>query len=313
MMDRFNVSAFPDRSTLHPTAWAPLLLRPMLDSPEQFVVAVAAVGRGRYHVEPANRLDRLACIYGAAAEGLTMIVQASLEALLSDLATRGESALVEYRSIFSGVTLGSVSVSEAESPEDAAAFWMSSVSSLYGDADVRDDLLTTDVTELEEPNDYSERSSDRLPSLVLEAVASSDPGLAQFFNSEIRLDARRRRRNVHKILIDFAGSRLVANFGTLSILHYATSIDRLKRRMWDLKINRDRETAGLAHRAHELIVFRPQPDDPGLTSRQHGRIDAALSDLEGQADQEEIRLRSLTSVNGIASLVVERERGTRAG
>jgi hypothetical protein len=101
--------------------------------------------------------------------------------------------------------------------------------------------------------------TDRLPSLVLDYVTRRRPGLTEFFNETIRHDLPTRRGNVSRVIIDYAGSRLVANFGTLSVVSHAASVDRIKRRLWDLKVARDQEPGPLLTAStSSLFTIRPK-------------------------------------------------------
>jgi hypothetical protein len=112
---------------------------------------------------------------------------------------------------------------------------------------------------------------------------------------------------VEKVIIDFAGSKLVANFGTLLANQHAVSVDRIKRRLWDLKVDRDNEKSGLAMRDHEMIVQHPSKTDPQFSERQFERISEALASLEKQADQEEIRLRPMNTIDQIGDHLLAKE------
>jgi hypothetical protein len=71
------------------------------------------------------------------------------------------------------------------------------------------------------------------------------------------------------VFIDFSGSFLVANFGTLLLTNRAQSVDKIKRRLWDLKVDRDKQQESMMiSRTHEMIVQHPAPDDPQITERQ---------------------------------------------
>jgi hypothetical protein len=166
---------------------------------------------------------------------------------------------------------------------------------------VSDDLATSEVTEI------ASRPRDRLPALVLDYVASKRPELNKFFSAEIREQHVRRGANASAVYIDFAGSKLVANFGTLSANQHATSVDRIKRRLWDLKVDRDNERGGLAKRDHEMIVQHPSKNDPQFTEKQFDRITEALQSLEQQADQEEIRFRPLNTIDQIGEHLLQKE------
>ena len=121
----------------------------------------------------------------------------------------------------------------------------------------------------------------------------------------MRKPTARRRTDASGVFIDFAGSKIVANFGTLTAQN-ATSINRIKRGLWDLKIDRDREPT-IHKRTHEMLVQHPSFDDPQITEKQWDKISGSLKSLEQQADQVEIRLRPLHSVKDIGEHLLEKE------
>ena len=180
---------------------------------------------------------------------------------------------------------------------------MSSLSSIYSPAAESVVLGTVPIAEFPEPA----RPKDRLPALIFDYVKFKRPNLDKFFSEEIRDQHTRRRTNASAVQIDFAGSKIVANSGTLSATQHAGSVDRLKRRLWDLKVDRDHEKGSLSKRDHEMIVQHPAKNDPQFTERQSDRIREALFSLEQQADQEEIRLRPLNTVDQIGEYVLMKE------
>lgn len=199
-----------------------------------------------------------------------------------------------------------VAIREAQgiSLQQIAASWMSAMSSLYvGNHALQ---LSEELEEVFEEASAAREGGDRLPVLVLDYVAAQRPNLDKFFSNEIR-DGRQRRRNAHGVIIDFAGSKLVANFGTLASSNFTASIGRIKTRLWDLKVDRDSEPSVPATRDHEMIVQHPPMNDPQLTEKQVGRLKEALQALEEQADQEEIRLRPLNTVEQIGEHILLRE------
>lgn len=301
---------FPKKGHLRRVKWRPIMLRPILGSPEQFVVGVVAVSLDSFYIAKANCLHRLTCLYEDRWLSSKLVVESALEELERDLALRQEEALIDHHPVFSSILLGELGTADGLSTKAVATSWLRALSSLHSevvdeivqDAEAQEDDSQYDVA------DAVSQSRDPLPNLVWEAVMSRSPALARYFSREIREKAQRRRTSVHSVIIDFAGSRVVANFGTLAHgSNYAASIDRLKRRMWDLKIARDREHAGLTARSHELIVHRPSKNDVEVTQRQHGRISEALLALEEQADQEEIRMRPLDSIGDICDHLQSKE------
>ena|SRR5215510_973641 len=147
---------------------------------------------------------------------------------------------------------------------------------------------------------------DRLPKLVFDYVIARRPGLSRAFRQVGGSEPRPRRRS-HEVSIDFNGSGLVANIGTLVAGGIGPSIERIKRKMWDLKVARDLNQSPLLRLHHEMLVQRPANDDPQLTQRQLDNLQTAIDDLEKQADTEEIRFRPLTTVQEIGEHILKAE------
>jgi hypothetical protein len=296
-------SNFPSKDGLVRATWAPVLLRPIIGSPEQLVIGVAAVGDGDFCIERANGFDRLQCLFAGDANMTIVAAQAALDFLSEQLAVQPMCALTD----FSGVVIGEVREGEGESLRQIAVTWMTALSSLYRPAAATQFDLpavtavnVADVVEIEQVGD-------RLPALVLNYVIQKRPGLDRYFRKDIRDKIRQRRTNISGVNIDFAGSKLVANFGTLFASQYAPSVDRIKTRLWELKVDRDTARGALIYRAHEMIVQHPGSDNPQVTEKQAARVTEALEALEEQAKKEEICLRPLQSVTQIGEHILRQE------
>jgi hypothetical protein len=286
--------------------WAPILISPIMGSMEQMVIGVAAASAESAYVERANMFRRLECLYGPAAETIIFAAQIALDDLSADLRDRGVAALTDAKKTFSGISVGPLAEGEANSIEELCRNWMSSLSSLYSVSTM--ELMKAIGTEPAVAEAFT-ASADRLPALVLRYVTNVRPGLEPFFNEDVREQrTRRRSAKVHNVIIDFAGSRLVANFGTLMASHHAASVDKLKRRMFDLIVQRDTEAPSLRSRAHEMIVQHPEADDPQITDRQSSVLKEGLEALADQSRREEIVFVPMTSVAAIGDHVLDAER-----
>lgn len=304
-MASLDPNSFPSSQGLVKADWAPVVLRPILGSPEALVIGIAAVDRISVHLEQANRLDRLRCFYEGNADGVILAVRAGLDAFQQDIAARGPHAMQDFQPVLSGIGLGEVRQGEGHSLSHIAQSWLSSISSLYVPVSAlqADAVANTKVVQLD-----AGRTRDRLPDLVLDYVTKRRPGLVDFFSPEIRQRARRRQAtNASALYIDYAGSKVVANFGTLLANNYAASVDRLKRRLWDLIISRNAEKGALASRSHEILVQCPPEDDPQFTERQNEKIKEGVHLLQGQAEQEDVKFHALTTVSEIGDHLVFRE------
>jgi hypothetical protein len=299
----FSSASFPSFQSGVRARWAPILLEPIAGSYERLVIGVAVANADGFHLEMANALDRLRCLYADDAEAVGYVIDIVARQLRDDLAARSIQAVVEPQPPISGISVGECREAEGESLGAIAASWMRSLSSLY-----RDEIILPDAVLADDAVAQAEGVADRLPSLVMHYVGERRLGLSNFFSSDLRENRRRRLiGRSHEILIDFAGSRLVANFGTLQATGIARSVNLIKRRLWDLKVERDRDPQIAEGRQHEMIVQRPDGNDPQVTERQHSYLHDALAALEEQADQEELRLRPLTSVAEIGDHVLATE------
>lgn len=297
-------AAFP--SLPHPVRarWAPVFLTPIRGSEERLVVAVAVFNGEGFHIEAANALTRLQCLYGAQADIVMRVAGVALDDLAHELATRSAEAITNFASSVTGVSVGQPRESEGVSFQAIGSAWMSALSSLYDRDATMVELEAEDPEATYEDRFEALASGDRLPRLVLDYVIGERIGFAGFFRAD--LAARPRRRRSHEISIDFTGSKLVANFGTLQVGQITRSVDLIKRRLWDLKVDRDSET-GAFRREHEMLVQVPAENDPQVSERQLENLKIAKQALEKQADQEELRLEAFTSVAEIGQRILVAE------
>jgi hypothetical protein len=216
-------------------------------------------------------------LYGEDAAGIMRAIHFSAEHMKYDLSQRAEKALIEPTPLISGVSVGECREAEGETLNAIGASWMRVLSSLYRER--VDTAVAESPVELRQA-DALMSGGDRLPILVLDYVLNHREGLSHFFSADIR--ARRTRRSArrsYEVLIDFAGSKIVANFGTLRVANISNSVGILKQRLWELKVDRDKESVKPFPRQHEMIVQSPGADDPQITERQNDHVQRALASL----------------------------------
>lgn len=284
--------------------WAPVFFEPISGSYERFVVGVAAFNDHGFHLEWANQLDRLTCFYGANARGAISAIQIAGEYLQEDLAKRAGRSIGEPDPAVSGIAFGDTREAEGNSLEGIAQSWMAALSSLYQSGMAQDSRSR----ELVEVAAETEGSGDRLPFLVCDYVKSKRVGFGDFFSADLRENRQRRaKRNSQEPVIDFSGSRLVANFGTLKASSLPRSFELVKLRLWDLNTVQVRDHDSMAARNYEMILQRPAKDDPQVSDKQHNRLEEALKELEEQADEKQLRLRPLETYQQIGDHVLKAE------
>ncbi len=296
-------SIFPTLTSSVQANWAPILFAPIVGSYERFVVGVAAVNETGFHLELANSLDRLKCFYGEDAVAIANAIHIAGDYLRHDLAKRSHEALIKPDPAVSGITVGELREGEGASLQAIAQSWIVALSSLYTQG-----AASVVAVDLEEIATETEASGDRLPFMVCEYVKSQRDGLARFFSPDLVAgNGRRSRRSNQEPVIDYSGSRLVANFGTLRVSALSRSFELVKLRLWDLNTVQIRERETMLHRDYELILQSPGKDDPQVSDKQWQRLDSALQELEEQADEKKLRLRPMKTVAEIGDHVLRLE------
>ncbi|KAB2700309.1 hypothetical protein NJB95_20505 [Brucella intermedia] len=300
----FESNMFPGISQLISAKRAPIIFRPFIGSPEQLVVGVVTYCANGMHIERANRLERLSCLFGEEIAGAVLAIEVALDQISETAEVDLLSMELIADSSVSAVSIGTSHGCQGKDLKQMAVAWLSAMSALYvaiDDTDAGNYSSLGKVVRLEVEN-----SKERLPGLILEYVSTKRPSIRNAFSDEIRDGKLRRRTGAHGI-IDFSGNKIVANFGTLNAQNHASSIDRIKRRMWDLKVDRDSEKGAFLKRNHEMLVQHPPANDPQLSQKQVDKIHDSIAELERQADQEEIRLRPMHSVAEIGEHLITAE------
>jgi hypothetical protein len=298
-------SAFPAFASSIRAHWVPIFLSPIRGSEERLIIGVAVFNSSGFHIEAANALTRLQCLYGSQADIVIQVAGIVLDELKHDVALRSAQAFLDFRPSVTGLAIGEIREAEGVSLQAIGAAWMSALSSLYDPDAVAVALEADDPEATYEDRFEALASGDRLPALVLDYVIENRAGLASFFRSD--LGKRPRRRRSHEVSIDFTGSKLVANFGTLQAGQLTRSVDLIKRRLWDLKVERDSATTSVFRREHEMLIQMPAANDPQVSEKQFENLEVARRSLEEQADQEDLRLEAFASVAEIGERVLAKE------
>jgi hypothetical protein len=255
------------------------------DSREHLVVAVPA-------------LERLACIYGDAAAALSHSAAFALTTLRRSLATDGTAALTSLRVPVDGVFIGPVRTGAGESLEEIARTCLIQSASLVERAvDEEDSVAAAESGAL---------STRRLERLVQETVVGTRPDLAKAFNRSFQITTAARPMRV-----GFVGRRLAANFGLIVPGPLATLVNNAKAKLWDLEQLRAGSQTGIFQAnvgmGFELLLHRARKDDPQYSDRQLKSVDAAVVELEEEADKVSIRCRAMTSPGQMADFLLQQE------
>lgn len=303
-----SMDSFPRRTGTSVFSWAPIYFHPIPTSPERLVIGVVVADAVRATIVEANRLDRLECLFGASSTSVLEAATLSLKALQEDVQQRGIEVLRAFDSPMSGVGIGETMVAEGRGFEEVGQVSLRSISSLFGHPStelVHQKEVQWHLVERAASSDKPARP--KVPSAVMEYVAKRNRDLLPNFATARAARERLQRANPHTPILDYSGRRVAANFSALESNH-ASSVNAVKRRMWDLGLDRIREEkAGKIHREHEMLVRAPEHSSAGISELVLQRIRKALADLEKEADLNEIRLRPLVSVEEIGEHLLQME------
>lgn len=304
-VDSLNSEMFPTLSRSLDAHWRPVLLNPIVGSPESFVIGVVASDGRDYAIEMANELERLECLYGSDAQVLKFAVCAVQSHLEECFEQSASVSLWQLMPPLESVHFGEVREADGHTVQELARSWMSSLSSLYT---LHKEQMSKIAEVLEVQPASGSGNKDRLPTLVMNAVIRKELSLVRYFDSSLAEQPKSRNRNAH-VQIDYSSPRLVANFSTLQAGRIAPSVRRIKTRLWDLKIDRDRqiEEELSSHEHHELILQFPSESDPQVSGRQYRNLKSAYDELEAQADDVKLRLRAFESVEEISDHLLKVE------
>lgn len=295
---------FPNKHGLVTADWAPLLVRPIAGSPETLVAAVAAANGQGFHLEPANALVRLQCLYAVNAKAVEFAIQASIEMWQSAIAQRGIAALGDPPAMFTGVSIGEIRRGENTSVQEIARSWLAALSSLHDPSKLsKAPALILDAQMMA----VQPRPKDRLPRLVFDAMEERNSNLASNFRDDIREMGqklkRRAKLRAYDVIVDYNSNVQSVNFVTLKSAGAKTSIDAVKRGMHDLRLSRD--GAANDDKPYRLVLQRPAPNDPQFTEQRLAQIAEAVEELKAQTIGEGLQFSDHAQVEEIA---VELER-----
>lgn len=303
-MSDMQILGFPTRRG-RTFGWAPILFQPIQYSPERLIIGVAVVERSSVHLLRANRLDKLACLFGDAAEDAIFAAEVALQAIEHDFLAGNASIIQGYSASVSGVSIGELREAEGEHWLEVAERWFSASSAMFQKSEIELlSLVPSEVANAVAMAPSVPAPRERLPSLVAEYVTKQRPSLRSGFSPSVF--GRVEKRHPADPKIDFRGFRVNANFATL-FANRTTSVDRIKRRMWDLKVLKERAEGNLFDQRFEMFVQHPRRDDPQVSDAQQKRLMESINVLEGEADTVEIRLRPLTSVEEIGDFLLAAE------
>lgn len=294
----FEQIQFPKRRSTQRASWVPVYIEPVVGSGERLCIGVVVADTQEHLVVPVPALERLACIYGDSAAALSYSAALALTTIRQRLSGQGAALLSSLRAPLEGIVVGHVRTGAGESLEEIARTSLMQSASLVEKAVEEEDSV--------EAAERTALSTRRLERLVQETVVGKRPDLVNAFNKSFRITTEARAMRV-----GFVGRRLAANFGLIVPGPLATLVNNAKAKLWDLEQLRTGSQSGIFHghtgMSFELLVHRARKEDPQYSDRQLKSVDAAVVELEEEADRVSIRCRAMTSPGQMADFLLEQE------
>jgi hypothetical protein len=286
--------------------WAPVVLQPVPGSPERFVVGCLVADGASSHLEFANSLDRLSCLYGEKADSLLMALKYAEQSLRVDLTQRKFSEFDSSILPLAGLQFGEVREGVGADLSDIGRSWMSVMSSFHTVPTKVDVVLPT--AESTAMTGERKAAALPLPILILDDIASKRFDLIHYFSERLRTKrGTKTKKRQFGVNIDFSGRKLVANFASLETSKMTASVGSMQQRLWELKVERDRNNQGNVVKQHELIVRVPTEIELNGEQWRLENVREAIGELVRQADMEELRLRPFPSTSAISAHILALE------
>jgi hypothetical protein len=297
---------FPIEGGLADGFWQPVFFRFNFDTPERLVAAVVAFANGQWHLERANSLERLKCLYGSDALVALDIIKIGLDELQASFERIEQNNILGV----TGLELGTKYDAQGRDASEIAQRWLRQTSSLHnqrrenhnpilGEVDTTAvfDALARDI------------SKDRLSVLVMEQMVKVSPQSRGMFNSHVhKLEKHEGAKFLsHGAYVAFNGKKVAANFSTIRPGRNKISVDISKRLMWDLKQHRVQAHSLLDQQLHEMFLFHPKRDDPMISTKQFDNVMDVVETLRGEGENHNIKVVAQDSVVAISEALIAAE------
>lgn len=252
--DEINENIFPETKHLQSFNWSFVTFRPRHYSVEQFIIGVIAWNKFEFYFSKANQLDRLLCFYQGASDGIVHGINISLNAIENNLREIGAEFLNSPSLPVLGVGFGEPASAQGMSARHVAERWHTTSSSLYN-PDVIEEVIVNDNSTANSRTQIYRKPIDELQlgQEIMKYVVAQRPDYRKNFNPIISPQSRKSKRRPFESEIDYTGSKIVASFATFLKPTFPSG-RRVKQRLWDLSISKNKETLFTGNRKHIMLV-----------------------------------------------------------
>jgi len=266
--------------------WVPVFWEPVSGTGEQLMVGVVVRFDSNITAHRIIREDVLTALYGKSSGKPLSMIEFALNDLKTIAIHRGLEALEHESSM--GLSCRRARLTEPESIDDALRTAATMFSSL-ANIDLVDSLEDIDVPNQEEQVRHWTID-------VREKVLTTRPALGKSFNKAVKFYP-----DGEPVRFGFINDRAVIHFGVLRPIQQSSSLRDSRARLWELA--RAQEAVKRPHAA--LLLAVPRVGDPVLGEKQLAYAQRNQREIEREADEVQIRLRTVTSADEGAKLVLE--------
>lgn len=265
-------------------------------SDEVLTIGVAARGADNAcRVRPAIRPYVLEAMFGVQSPGVSKLIEVACISLQNHLQKHGR--FDGWIPPASGISLGKV-----------RSTYSSDIVGLLRQAVALTASLAAMDMELDENNPDEEEDSvgsrqDPWPKLFEGAVISRNPRLQGYFNVSFKVS-----ENARPSKIFYLSERVALNTGKLIPgSRLSAMLERSKARLLDLLTVRDRDDRLVPRTHYELVVYRPDFDDPTYSERQIDSLKRSIEALEESGDKHCLRVHAVVSAEQAAERIFRAE------
>lgn len=274
--------------TVSNSRYAVIGLEPVAGSSERLHVGALVEYEGNVVAKTLIRGEVLRCMYGTAGDGLAQMIETTVNILGKIGIEHGWDAAI------SSIPLANFSLSEPRSS------YASSESDLLRQIVLMHFSLSVLADEggnspEEQPTPEREVNL-QWTTRIRNAVQVARPDLSLYFNREATLVD-----GGVPVRFGFLSPRLAAHFGLIRPTGQAQGMKDARAKMWELSLARERNQSLCA----ALVFGVPQLEDVTLSDRQRSQIEANTGELHQEAQQRQVTLRTVQTVNDAVAAVLE--------
>lgn len=263
-------------------------LEPVAGSSERLHVGALVEYEGNLAAKTLIRTEVLRCMYGTAGDGLAQMVDMTVSVLGRIGRGHGWDAAMGAVPL-ANFSLSSPRVTYASSEADL----LRQVVLMHFSLSI---LADEGSSSAEEPPTPEREVNQQWTTRIRQAVQVVRPDLGLYFNRETALI-----EGGVPVRFGMLTPRLAAHFGLIRPAGQAQGMKDARAKMWELSLAHERNAS-----LNVALVFGiPTVEDVTLSERQREQIEANTHELQQEAEQKSVTLRTVQTVGDAVSAIIE--------